>query len=132
MEAGLVVLVIRAHETIPDIEVESIVAAHLFVMLDVIGGCVQHFAQPGFHQPLGEVFIAGVTEHIEDDLPDHEGKEGQRMHRHGEDQQREDAGLNRSLQGRKAVGGPRRGVRALMMHTMEELKSARIWASFEG
>jgi hypothetical protein len=34
---------IRAHEAIPDIEIEPVVTAHLFVMLNVIGGRVEHF-----------------------------------------------------------------------------------------
>ncbi len=126
LKAGLVVFVVRAHEAVPVVEVEAVVAAHLLVMLDVVGRRVQQLAEPRFHEPGGEVFIAGVTDDIEDNLPDHEGKERQRMHGHGEDQQREDAGLHEGLQRCEGIRGPGAGVGALVMHAVEELEETAV------
>ena len=85
---------IRAHEAIPVVEVETIVATHLFVMLDMIGRRVDELADPRFHQPVRVVFIAHMTKDIEGDLPDHEDQEGKWVHRKSEDQEREDRCLH--------------------------------------
>ncbi len=45
-EALFVVWVVGAHETVPVIEVEAEVAAGFFVVLDVVGGGVEEFAEP--------------------------------------------------------------------------------------
>ena len=121
-EAGLVVAMVGAHEAIPDIEVEAVIAAHFFVVLNVVRGCVDDFSQPRLHEPARMVFVAGVTDDIEGDLPDHEGKKRQWMHGQGEGQQGENASLNGGLQWGEGVGGPGAGIGALMMDAVEELE----------
>ena len=111
VKTRFVVFVIRAHEAVPVVEVEAVVAAHFLVMLDVIGRRVQQLAKPGLHEPVREVFKAGVAADVEDNLPDHEGKEGQWMHRYGEDKEWEDAGLHEGLQRGEGIRGPGAGVR---------------------
>src|SRR5262249_61656473 len=50
-EARLVVRLVGAHEPVPDVEVEAIVAARRFVVHRVVGRRVEQEAQPRGHQP---------------------------------------------------------------------------------
>lgn len=76
-KAALVFLVVRAHQAIPEIEVEAVVAADFFVVHRVRRRCVDKVAQePGIDKAPVIIFVAGVPDHIEEHLPDHEDTEG--------------------------------------------------------
>ena len=94
LEAGFVVGVIRAHEAIPDIEVETVVPPHLFVVHDVVGGGVQDPFEGSVHEAAGVEFIAGVSEDIEDDLPHHEEDKSDGVDGNQQGGERKNAGLD--------------------------------------
>src|SRR6478736_6583722 len=77
-----IVRMIRAHEAVPDIEIEAVVAAEFLMVLDVISRRVEKLSQPRIHEPARMIFIAGVAGDIVDDLPEHEDHESEGMHRH--------------------------------------------------
>src|SRR5262245_5736630 len=79
---------VGAHEAVPQIEIEAEVGAVGFVVLGVVGGGVDEEAERGAEEPGGKELVAAVAENIEGDLPEHEDREGQRVDRQREDDER--------------------------------------------
>src|SRR5215213_5660544 len=80
-EARFVVRVVGAHEAIPNIEIDAIVAAHLFVMHCVMSGGIEEKLQWSLHEPMGVNLVAAVSKDVVGQLPDHEDYEGKWMDR---------------------------------------------------
>ena len=71
-EALFVVGVVGAHPAVPQVKVESEVSLKAIVVLDVVRGGVEEFAEPGIHEPLGVEFVAGMAGDVEGDLQEPE------------------------------------------------------------
>lgn len=80
-KAGFVVAKVCPHEAVPNVEVESVVAAHHFVMHYVIGRRVEEETKQGIHEPSGVELEPGMAGDVEDDLPEHDQPEGGWMRR---------------------------------------------------
>src|SRR4030095_6924237 len=80
-EARFVVRVVGAHEAIPEIEVDAVVAVHFFVMHCVVGGGIEEKLQWSLHEPTGVKLVAGVATDVVGKLPHHEDCEGEWMDR---------------------------------------------------
>lgn len=125
-EALFVIGVIGAHPAIPVVEVESEVPLKTIVVLDVVSGSVEEFAEPAIHQPAGMEFVAGVARDVEGDLPKHEEAERSRVDGEGECYQWKNAGLNHGFGWTEAIRRPGAGVVALVMNLMEEFEQLRV------
>ena len=68
---------VGAHEAVPEIEVDAVVAAHFFVMHRVVGGGIEEKLQWSFHEPAGVNLVAGVSKDVVGKLPHHEDCEGE-------------------------------------------------------
>src|SRR5215475_3157083 len=110
MEPVLVFAMVRSHEPVPDVEINTIIAAPLFMVLRMIRRRVHEFAQPRVQEPRRVKLVTGVTEHGLCGPPHHEEPECQRMHRHAEDQQGKEARMHERLQRSKAKRRPRAGI----------------------
>jgi len=80
-EARFVVRVVGAHEAVPEIEVDAVVAAQFFVMHGVVCGGIDEKLQRSLDEPAGVKLLTGVTKDVVGDLPHHEDCEGERMDR---------------------------------------------------
>jgi hypothetical protein len=73
--------VIRAHQAVPDVEVQPEVGPKAFVVHGVVRRRVQELTDPGVQKPAGKDFVPAVPQHVERNLPDHEQQERRRMDR---------------------------------------------------
>ena len=71
-------------------------------------------------------FVAGVAGDVERDRPKHEQSESERVDRHRQRDEREDAGLDDGFDRAEAIGRPWAGVVALMVHAMDQPEEPRV------
>src|SRR5690348_14380073 len=82
-----VLRMVRAEQSIPEVEIQSVVCPEAFVMHGMVRGRVQELSHPGAEKPARKDLEPAMSEHVERDLPGHEDEEGRRMHRNGEGRQ---------------------------------------------
>ena len=109
-EARFVARMVGAHEAIPEIEVNAVVAAHFFMVHRVVGGGIKEKLQGSLHEPTGVKLVAGVSKDVVGKLPHHEDSECEWMDRDQERGEWKDAGLDQGFGGVEGIGGPRRGI----------------------
>ena len=111
---------VRAHEAIPHVVVEAVVAAHKAVVHVVVRGGVVPAEKPVAHEAAREDFKAAVAQHIHHRHVKQPRQRRERMQRQHEHDERKDARLDHRLQRMKRERRPRRGIAAEVMHAMEK------------
>ena len=96
-QALVVVGVVGAHDTVPNVEIDPIISVGFFMVHDVVGGGIQHIAQPTFHYPSWIELKSRVSQNVIENLPPHEHAKCQRMNRYEKGGQREDGSLRESF-----------------------------------
>lgn len=106
-----IVLVIGAHETVPEVEVEAVVGVEDFVMLMVMGIGIEEIGERAAHEPFGKNLVAAVAKDAEEMAVDAKRNQCDRIEWNKHNHDRHDPSLDESLGDAEGVSGPRCGVR---------------------
>ena len=117
---------VRPHQPVPEVEIEAEVGAVGFVVLGVVGGSVEEEAERGAEEPGGEELVAAVAEDVEGNLPEHEDREGQRVDRQREDDERGDSGLDKGFPRAESIGRPGRRAERAVVRAVEKAEQPRV------
>lgn len=95
-----------AHQSVPDGEVQAIVAPEVLMMHVVVGGGVDPFGQPTLVKTFREELIPHVSNHVFQHHEHGKCENGKDVNGKQEEKDEDDAKFNNCFQRVKAEGGP--------------------------
>jgi len=101
-----IVGILGAHETVPDPEVEAIIAFELAVMEIMVGGSVEYFEEKRSPEIFGHDLIAQVAVYVDDKAADGENEDAQGVDGNYKNDGQEHGAFRPGLDKMKGIGGP--------------------------